>query len=80
MQLALPGSPCTVVRHPFLCPHSSPCAPYPPRQCRASSLSVGIIFTSYALQVKYQPFLPPNNAMLGDDKALTSGMKLVYVR
>ncbi len=44
------------------------------------SLSVGIIFTAYALQVRFKPFLPPNNAMLGDTSVLTSGAKLIYVR
>ena len=43
------------------------------------SLSVGIIFIAYVLQTKYQPFLPPNNDMLGDNAALTSGMTLIYV-
>ena len=43
------------------------------------SLSVGIIFIAYTLQVKYQPFLPPNNDMLDDKAALASGVGLVYV-
>ena len=42
-------------------------------------MSVGIIFIAYALQVKYQPFLPPNNDLLDDKAALSSGMALVYV-
>ncbi len=55
--------------------------PPPPRFWHPScSLSVGIIFTSYALHVKYMPFLPPNNDMLGDKVALQSGMAMVYVR
>ena len=41
---------------------------------------MAIIFIAYALQTKYQPFLPPNNDMLDDKVALTSGMALVYVR
>lgn len=52
----------------------APCSP----TCLCS-LSVGIIFTSYALQVRFQPFLPPNNDMLDNNAALLSGMKMVYV-
>ncbi len=42
-------------------------------------MSVGIIFICYALHTKYKPFLPPNNDMLDNEAALTSGMALVYV-
>jgi hypothetical protein len=45
-----------------------------------NSLSVGIIFISYTLQVKYQPFLPPNNDMLSDQQLTFTGARLVYVR
>ncbi len=41
---------------------------------------MGIIFISYALQVKFKPFLPPNNDVLDDDDILSSGLRLVYVR
>ncbi len=65
------------VVHPNLAGHSI----LPPCTIEISllSLSVGIIFIAYALQVRFQPFLPPNNDLLDDKAALTSGMALVYV-
>jgi hypothetical protein len=61
---------------PFLCGQTPP---PPPR-----SLSVGIIFVSYALHVRYMPFLDPVAPeavnQLGSRSALASGIQLVYVR
>lgn len=48
------------------------------------SLSVGIIFVSYALHMRYLPFLDPNESKLvvaADTRnALASGVRLLYVR
>jgi hypothetical protein len=83
-----PSSDCTAGAS-FVCACHACCMPvhvllvYAVVVCvrRLSSLSVGIIFIAYALQVKYQPFLPPNSDMLGDKAAVaSSGMQLVYVR
>ncbi len=51
---------------------------------REHSLSVGIIFVSYALHVKFLPFLDPVNPEAinphGLKGALASGVQLIYVR
>ncbi len=45
------------------------------------SLFVGIIFTSYALQVKYSPYLESNMDDVKDAEAIAAkGGTLVYVR
>ncbi len=45
------------------------------------SMCVGIIFISYALQVKYRPFLDPNPDAARDARlAAIPGAELVYVR
>ena len=44
-------------------------------------MCVGIIFISYALQVKYRPFLDPNPDAARDARlAVIPGAELVYVR
>jgi hypothetical protein len=44
-------------------------------------MCVGIIFISYALQVKYRPFLDPNPDAAKDARlAAIPGAELVYVR
>ena len=43
------------------------------------SLCVGIIFISYALQVKYKPFLDPNLDAAEDVKGSGFGVEVVYV-
>jgi hypothetical protein len=44
-------------------------------------MCVGIIFISYALQVKYRPFLDPNPDAARDARlAAIPGAELVYVR
>jgi hypothetical protein len=48
--------------------------------CVTNSLSVGVIFASYALHVRYRPYLDPNVHQLEDSSAVHSGAKLLYVR
>ncbi len=44
-------------------------------------MCVGIIFISYALQMKYRPFLDPNPDAARDTRlAVIPGAELVYVR
>ncbi len=43
------------------------------------SLSVGILFIAYALQVKFRPFLDPNLDMAEDVRAVSGGAALIYV-
>lgn len=51
-----------------------------PGTSHVGSLCVGIIFVSYAMQVKYKPFLDPNLDVADSTKAAVSGAELVYVR
>ncbi len=48
------------------------------------SLSVGIMFVSYALHTRYMPFLDPLKPEvlqeLGSRGAIASGVQLIYVR
>jgi hypothetical protein len=55
------------------------------RSCRSAfcSLSVAIMFVSYALHTRYMPFLDPLSPEAAQQhlatKAVTSGIKLIYV-
>jgi hypothetical protein len=67
--------------------HAPPLPPPPPLRVGylwCPSISVGILFISYALHVHFHPFLDPVKADAVHDRHgasfLTRGVKLVYVR
>jgi hypothetical protein len=64
--------------------HSTPDLPLPPGPpLLCASLSVAIIFISYALHVRYMPFLDPMSSEAvhapGTRNALVTGATLLYV-
>ncbi len=75
--------PCAkFVVHPALRPLfvEFPCMrPPSPIACAAYSLSVGIIFVSYALQVRFTPYASSDSTNDLDAAVLTPGMRLAYV-
>ena len=51
----------------------------PPRCVFVHSLSVGIMFSAYALQVRYEPFIRPCDVKYDVDEVARKGTKLGYV-